>query len=795
MLRHRILPSLVLVSILVLSVSCATDSPVAPPMLPAPRGSLAGPADNGRSLWGMWEVSVDLDGGTITAVPIRSVDLHFNVQPLLKEGSPSSNLTFANLLIDPSSHRLQVDISLRHPFPNLKQVPGFDVRGILFTRGGELELVAADVTMTGADEPRLANADGYTRWWNPQEFPGPSLLGYSDGPYGTPHAVGGYLINLAGYKYFADGLGALDTLDELDTDDRGVFQAGSTNTRRYLIDFGPAPSNWVIFNYAVDASWGKVPGYNPGDPLVVPDDFPLTANCPEPYRIRVTESSNTFSATSASGTSGMVNLNIDVFDWQAMDPMSTVPMEVSVVQVEAPILGLGPIAATVVPGSGADSHLSTYTASISGGCPYKLDYVDIVVTATSSEGDYQNALTYFLGTDPLQAFFLHRAKVLDADTYANWTWRYSRLLYPEWPNQGGNPPDIAVYKKQDIVRAAMVDQVNPDPNHEGDHNPDSINEWSNDYTSYSVPEHYHLPLDMLGNTGKWDDINGICVSDSSTRFFFTNTNPYNEIPDGEADPLYAYVAWVSHTYLGNKPAAAWNTAFFSAGSYPRYFATDPCNGVKVGADYIYLIFIYDVTDLAGPNPQPDPQRYIIFRWAPPYEVSDASADWQRALNVPPNGEGVGYVDRDEPYNHRLAVDDSPALDRFYILDSLREIEVVDCDFTVDEFSGSWPVGTVIPGEWPTGVTDIVDLEVVQTQPLGTPRNHVAALCVMGEAWRVWVFDYDSSQPAGSQAVTQWLSEAYAGAPCSLDASDDPVEAHVLYKSGGLHYVTVFRDFP
>ena len=82
-----------------------------------------------------------------------------------------------------------------------------------------------------------------------------------------------------------DSLTTLDTLDALDTADRADFRAGSTNTRRYTIDFGPDGTNWLIFNYAIDACWGLIPGFDPGGaPPVAPDDFPMTANCPEPYR-------------------------------------------------------------------------------------------------------------------------------------------------------------------------------------------------------------------------------------------------------------------------------------------------------------------------------------------------------------------------------------------------------------------------------------------------------------------------------------------------------------------------------
>lgn len=796
MLRHRIFRLLVLVSILLTSIACSSGNPVAPSVKPDLDLSGGGPQSD-RWVWGTWEIRINLEEGTIQTIPERTSNLHFNVVPLLREGTPGSLLGFSNLLVDASSHSLQVDIALEHPFPTLPQVAGFDVRGILFTRGSGYFVQSANARLTAPDEPRLLNADGYTRWWNPSEFRGPNLLSYTDGFYGTPDAMAGYDLQLAGYKYFTDTLGPLDSMNSMDTADRGVFRAGETNQRRYLIDFGSEPGTFLIFNYAVDANWGRLPGFVPGgaDP-VVPDDFPITTNCPEPYRLRISEAANSLLGTTASGTVGAVTLNIDVFDWQATDPLSTVPMEISTVQIEAPVLGTPPVTATVVPGSGAGGHMSTYTASLNASLPDKLEFVDVVVTATVGAEDYQNALTDFLGTDPLQAFALHRANVHDGDTYSGWTNRFTRLLYPEYPNQGDNPADLAVYLKQFVVRTAMVDQVNPDPNGDDDHHPDSINVWAEDYLSYSEPEHYHLPVTGLGDTGKWDDINGICVNEGANRFFFTNTNIHNELPDGESDPLYSYIAWSSHAYLGNAPAATWQTAFFSSGTYPRYWATDPCNGITLGIDYIYSVFLYDTTGLAGGDPGADPQKYIIFRWKAPFDLSDANADWQRPINVPPTGSETGYIDHGEPYTHRLGVDDSPSRDRCYILDSLSEIEVVDCDFSLDEWSGSWPIGTVTAANWPDGVVDVIDLEVVQTKPLGTTRNHVAILCLTDTLqWRLWVIDYDRTQPIDSQGVTQFLSEPYDGTPMALDACDDPVEVHVLHRNGGLTYVTVFQDYP
>lgn len=796
MFQHRTFLFLVLVSIVAI-IGCGNNTPVIPSdNIFAPLTS-PGKTVNQQSRWlgGLWQLGLDTENETVEAIPLRTADFHFNLIPVFFEGTPNTKLGFSNIQWDASNHQFQIDISMTHPFPAAVNVPGFDVRGIIFTRGGMYNIAAGNVIMSGPLEPRLANADGYTRWWNPVEFMnGPLLLSYVDGLYGTPAAIANYQSTIYGYKYYADSLGAVESIHNMNTADRGIFRPTSTNTRRFLIDFGDFPDNWMIVNYAFDVCWGPIPGWKPGDdPPVLPDDFPYTSNSPEPYRMRVTESMNSLTRIVSSGTSGTVNINIDIFDWQALDPLSTVPIEVSVVQVEIPVFGIPPVIATPVPGSGAGGHMSTYTASITGSTPDYLENIDLVITATSSEGDYQNGLTGFLAGDPLQAFFLHQAPTFDGTVYNGWTYKYTKLLYPEYPNQGQNPPDIAVYKKASIIRAAMVDQINPDINGTHDTNPDSINEWSSNYTKYSLPEHYHMPTGMLGMTGLWNDVGRICVSDSSTKFFFTSTSSSNEFADGESDPLYSYLTWLSHTYLGNMPAELYFTVSFSQGDYPRFWSTDPCNGVKVGTDFIYNIFIFDVTGMASGDPGVDPQRYIILRWGPPYD--EFSATWQRPFNVPPNGYGEGYVDRDRPYDHRLAVDDSPGLDRFYILDSNQEIEVVDCNFSLGEFDGSWSISTIMPDIWPPEVTGIVDIEVVATKTIGEPRNYVAALCKTGLLeWRIWVFDLDTS-PDPNVVNDIWLSEPYFGEAYSMDATDDPIELHVLSKLGTMTYVSVFRDYP
>src|SRR3972149_9332421 len=136
---------------------------------------------------------------------------------------------------------------------------------------------------TSADESRLINADGYTRWWNYYEFaPRESVFGYTHGALassGFPSAT------VNPYKYFADDLSALDGVEGLNISMRGSFSASKVeNTRNYIFQFpmsGGQPQ--IEFYYAIDASWSEPdPSYAPEYPL---DAFGDDANILAPYHL------------------------------------------------------------------------------------------------------------------------------------------------------------------------------------------------------------------------------------------------------------------------------------------------------------------------------------------------------------------------------------------------------------------------------------------------------------------------------------------------------------------------------
>ncbi len=283
---------------------------------------------------GLYTLVVDTADLTVQVIPLRSSDLHLNVTGILNAtmgisvaGVPSES--------DPVNGYIVLDITLEHPFATKPQLSGLDVKGILITPGS---LAVGSLLFADTDETRLVNADGYTRWWNPTEFTSTGMFGYIQGILanaGAPQLTA----TVNPYKLFADVLEATDSLSwvsgtPLDDDEgRAVFRAGSSNTRRYQIQFPMDPGPQIVYGYAVDASW-NVPSPNP--PLEIPDDFPYSANMPEPYRVVLQPTANSLYYDTESGMhGGVLRLQVNVHDWQGMTT-GDIAAEVSSVRIYSP---------------------------------------------------------------------------------------------------------------------------------------------------------------------------------------------------------------------------------------------------------------------------------------------------------------------------------------------------------------------------------------------------------------------------------------------------------------------------
>ena len=149
----------------------------------------------------------------------------------------------------------------------------------------------------------MLEPDGYTPLFNPTEFPEGSapwpILGYIKGKYATYDSLTATLNPFVAY--------GIDL-------PRRVFIAGTSESRTVLIN---TPSLPLEFGYAVDASWFPVDEVN--DPV---EDFPIEANCLEPYKI---EFESFGEMTNTIGCSSPVSAN--VFDHQGFAAISTVSLE------------------------------------------------------------------------------------------------------------------------------------------------------------------------------------------------------------------------------------------------------------------------------------------------------------------------------------------------------------------------------------------------------------------------------------------------------------------------------------
>ncbi len=346
---------------------------------------------SGHRCLGFWSLSVDTDSLSITALPARSADLHLNVTGILNTTMGVSAAAVPSES-DPPNGLFAFDITLKHPFGTKPQLAGFDVKGILMTPG---TLDIGSLKFADWDETRLENADGYTRWWNPTEFTQSGMFGYTQGVL-TNSSASSLTATVNPYKYFADALEATDSMGSvhntaMDADTgRGVFTAGSSNTRRYLIRFPMNPGPQVIYGYAVDASWAA-PSPNP--PSAVPDDFPLSANEPEPYDVVVVPTVNTLFYDSETGMKGgVLRLATNVHDWQGQ-AAADIAGQVNLVRAYAPDLYAGVVDGTLV---GETPIKAQYSVDLTGkAVPSQPGTALVAVRAESNDGQtYDQGLGY-----------------------------------------------------------------------------------------------------------------------------------------------------------------------------------------------------------------------------------------------------------------------------------------------------------------------------------------------------------------------------------------------------------------
>ncbi|MCX6647490.1 MAG: hypothetical protein NTY09_14185 [bacterium] len=254
---------------------------------------------NGHYLLNYGLVYIDAenpDDPIIEIIPVREGEIHLNILKFLEKGPCFDCFKIVGLNF-PEPGVFNLAIQIDHPFDDLTYSV-FDVRGILMFEGSRLYSVAGKWASDPAlGDGTLLNPDGFTALYNGSTMSAPvgDLQKYLPGNLSAPSIPNS---NINGYKYF--------TTDN-PANNRNAFFAGSSDVQTYTIKLPDGP---FVLGYAVDANWW-IPTSNPvTNPLI---EFDINANCPEPWKIVVTEEPIGEGLTFVGG---QTKLLIDVYDWQ-----------------------------------------------------------------------------------------------------------------------------------------------------------------------------------------------------------------------------------------------------------------------------------------------------------------------------------------------------------------------------------------------------------------------------------------------------------------------------------------------
>ena len=302
-------------------------------------------------LWGLYDCYLDLESGTIQAVPNRTAMFTLNMVGMLNMNPP--NMSFKIWLLDIGLDRViaDVDVTLTHPLEGMPQYNGYDVRCVFMGNGSgemlynsDLHYPVHDIDQSMMEDPYELDGggpDGYTRWFNATEFPIAGPFGFTKGVLGFPNYTPS--ATLCPYKYYTEGIGTdEDVFEFLESDgaDYGVFPAGASITRNFYLEF-PLPVPSVPFQYAVLATWE--------DPVIHPWGLPEAAA----LSVAVTDDLY-FNGPDDWG--GDLVLDFDVWNWH--DQPSLILIESTVL---SNVYEFTP--ADMVPISGGDNY-STYRIEI-----------------------------------------------------------------------------------------------------------------------------------------------------------------------------------------------------------------------------------------------------------------------------------------------------------------------------------------------------------------------------------------------------------------------------------------------
>jgi len=400
---HRFIYGLVIIILLALIGCAGGSSPTSPDVRTT--GELSAQANSSGStvLWGWYTVEIDPGTREVTTMVNRSAMFMANVVGFIN-GSPSGlNFDIIDVFVEPDYIDVDIDVSIRHPFPGYTEYTGYDVRGV-FMGDGSLNLdYNPALSYADADEDQHMFADpvdgdggpdGYTRWFNFIEFSegGMPLFQYTQGKLASPGFAGTATLNP--YKYFADGLGETDDLFTwLDghADQNGRFASGAQNKRNYYLRF-PDDKD-VTFGYAITASWeGMEEEYHP-------------ANMYETAACRTEYNGNVYYIDESSN-GGTLILDVDVFDWHS-SPTSAGMEDYGIIFDSTVLSSPHEFDVTEMVPTDGNENYSTYHVELTADDVDSVDGNEYWIIVEYPEHDYQNDYDTpnLAGDDPLAAFF------------------------------------------------------------------------------------------------------------------------------------------------------------------------------------------------------------------------------------------------------------------------------------------------------------------------------------------------------------------------------------------------------
>ena len=391
------------------ALSCSS-SPVDPPISPTQTDlSITAGREVSRVrsdvyLWGIWDITIDTETNSVGIVPIRGVSHTWNVNDFVD--GPPSNLAIevSDIDVQPDYIDIPVIVSITHPFPSLSKVPGFDVIGVFMGNGTDTYPGQGGYAVAGENDPRLMNADGYTRWFNYPEFNEVEnpLLGWNPGNLGNKTLNPSAQLNP--YKYFAHGLWAIvDPFEFLvhNAEGRGAFLPGDLCQRAYDLRF---PVGGVLFQYAIIAHWK---GAGMPDPEL--DDFPPEANSDEAPTLGVDDNSTAWYIDGDFG--GNIDLDISPWDWSATVSPGGIMDEYEIRCYSDAWTGAYEVDMSPVDGG---VGYSTYNMDIAVETLDSSDPLPIWIEVTYPDLDYSNPFGIENNADgALTSYFLYNATIAD----------------------------------------------------------------------------------------------------------------------------------------------------------------------------------------------------------------------------------------------------------------------------------------------------------------------------------------------------------------------------------------------